>query len=1004
VIHISVLGPVAVEHDGRCVPVPGGKTSELLVRLALEAGTFVGADRLVEDVWAEEAVTTRRNTLQSKIAKLRRAFGDPHVIESADGGYMLAVDASEVDALAVLREKAAAADLLDAGDDRAAAELSASALERYRGELLRGAGDWAVPYRARLDEARMELTETRFAARLRLGGAGEEIGDLESAVEAYPYQEGLWELLITALYRAGRQADALATYQRVRILLADELGLAPGPRLQELERRILVHDSALGIGERAARALEDHAQAGNLPSLAAELVGRETDIAAISDLLASHRLVEIVGPGGIGKTALAIATGRRLAVPGGIWLARLETAATADDVLDAVIAALHVTGGEAALLERLKSSAAVVILDNCEHVLDAAAALAVRLLDAALSLRILCTSQVRLDVDGESVLELTPLALSEAVELFTLRATARRQDDAGDAVHDLCRSLDGLPLAIELAAARTKTLSIAEIGRRLDDRFSVLSDPTSRRPERRRALKATIQWSYELLFPDDQRGLWALAAFAGGAPLPAVERVLEALDVPPSAAIDVVGRLASRSLVIVDDDKRYRLLDSIRAFALEAMAQSGLTERALAAHAGWYADAAGVSTQGVRSSRQADHLAFARAERANLDVALAWSGTHHPLLAIRIVNGFGWAWIVLGDSRGAQRLLRALDAAGEAAPIRDRAGALLLAAWIEASTGRLELAREHIAAATEVADAIDDVDLRARCCYYLAYVVSHHGEFGQALELTDRSSALYQGLDRPWDQAANWLFAARAAISAGDRVRAVEARDQVEHWLRTVDDPWLHVRRDAMLGELARIEHRFDDAVLHIGRAAETSGRLGFRQTEAYQLSSLGRAQCQAGDYVSGAATLELAIEKAEATGDVRLAALARVHLGRVLRATEQTGRARAALDAATAWHRAAGGGEQAALGDCLLAALDASDQVAGAEQRLVAILAQARREDDAPVEVLALDALARIAVGRDDIATARDLCQEADRRMGAASHFITDLDRSDARAVRQIA
>jgi hypothetical protein len=456
--------------------------------------------------------------------------------------------------------------------------------------------------------------------------------------------------------------------------------------------------------------------------------------------------------------------------------------------------------------------------------------------------------------------------------------------------------------------------------------------------------------------------------------------------------------------VIVDDDDRYRLLDSIRAFALEAMAQSGLTERAPAAHAAWYADAAGTSTDGVRSSRQALHLAFARAERANLDTALAWSETHDPLLAIRIVNGFGWAWIVLGDSRGAQRLLRALDAAGEAAPIRDRARALLLAAWIEASTGRLELARRHIAAATELADAVDDVDLRARCCYYLAYVVSHDGEFGQALELTDRSRALYQGLDRPWDQAANELFAARAAISAGDRVRAVEARDQVELWLRTVDDPWLHVRRDAMLGELARIERRFDDAVLHIGRAAETSGRLGFRQTEAYQLSSLGRAQCQAGDYASGAATLELAIEKAEATGDVRLSALARVHLGRVLRATEQSGPARAALEAATAWHHAAEGGEQAALGECLLAALDACDHVAGAEQRLVAILAQARREGDAPVEVLALDALARIAAGQDDIATARGLCEAADRRMEAASHFITELDRSDARAVRQIA
>jgi hypothetical protein len=200
-----------------------------------------------------------------------------------------------------------------------------------------------------------------------------------------------------------------------------------------------------------------------------------------------------------------------------------------------------------------------------------------------------------------------------------------------------------------------------------------------------------------------------------------------------------------------------------------------------------------------------------------------------------------------------------------------------------------------------------------------------------------------------------------------------------------------------MLGELARIEHRFDDAVMHIGLAAEASGRLGFLQTEAYQLSSLGRAQCQAGDYATGAATLELAIGKAEATGDVRLVALARVHLGRVLRALGRTAAARTALEAATAWHRAAGGGEQSRLGECLLAALD------GAEPRLVAILDEATREQDAPVEVFALDALARIAADGGDIATARDLSEAADRCMASASHFITDLDRSDARSVRQL-
>ncbi len=456
----------------------------------------------------------------------------------------------------------------------------------------------------------MQLVETQFSARVRLG-EGDVIGELEAAVAADPFREGLWELLITALYRAGRQADALAAYQRVRAQLGDELGLEPGPRLRQLERQMLEHDPALRpprrqpavAGGRARRAR--HGDRRRRASARGEPARR------------------VVGPGGIGKTALAIATGRTL--PGGVWLVRLESATTPDEVLDTVIAALDVAGGEAALLERLRSTAAILILDNCEHVLDAAAALAVRLLDAAPGLRILCTSQVPLGVDGEAVLELAPLALADAVELFGRRATARHGEPP-DAAHELCRSLDGLPLAIELAAARTRTLSIEEITRRLDDRFSVLSDPTSRKPERRRALRATIGWSYDLLFPDDQRGLWALAAFAGGAPLPAVESVLDALDVPASAAIDVVGRLASRSLVIVEQGAaRYRLLDSIRAFALEAMAEAGATERALAAHAAWFAAAAGASHR-RRAQQPPGRAPRLRPRRARRTSTPRWPG------------------------------------------------------------------------------------------------------------------------------------------------------------------------------------------------------------------------------------------------------------------------------------------------------------------------------------------------------------------------------------------
>ncbi len=1027
---ISVLGPVEVRRAGDLVTVPAGKTSELLVRLALDAGSPVRTDRLAEDLWGEDAVNTSRNTVQSKIAKLRRAFGDTPVVVGGDGGYLLAVDPLEVDAHVVLSRAPQAVALLDDGDDRGAADLCASTLQLFRGEVLAAAGDgeWVVPHRARLEAARMQLVETWCAARLRFSDPGDVIGDLEVAVAEHPYQETLWVLLITSLYRAGRQADALAAYQRVRERLADDLGLDPGPQLRRLEQQVLAQDAALApaiVTPPAAptdHSPADHAPAGNLPSLTTALVGRDAEVSTLTELIADHRLVEIVGPGGIGKTAVAIATARAVDTTsslglGGVWLARLETAVTADDVVDALIAAVNVAGGEAALHERLKGHPSLIVLDNCEHVIDAAADLVARLLEAVPGIRILCTSQVPLDIDGETLFELTPLALADAAELFTVRATAqrtnRRLSENHDAVLELCRSLDGLPLAIELAAARTKTLSIEEITRRLDDRFNVLHDPTSRRPERRRALKATIRWSYELLFPDDQRGLWALATFAGGAPLAAVESVLEALGVPAAATIDVVGRLASRSLVIVDHDQpdgsasvRYRLLDSVRAFALEAMNHAGATETGHGAHAAWFASASQSSTAGVRSSDQAQHLAMARAERANIDAALAWCMVHEPLRALSIVTGFGWAWVVLGDSRAAQRILAALDAAGDDAPADQRAVALLLAGWVEASTGDLAPARRHVAAATAIADEIGDVDLQARCCYYLAYVVSHDGEFRHALELTDRSRMLYDGLDREWDQAANGLFAARAAISAGDEERSVAVSDDVQRRLRSVDDPWLRTRGEAMLGELARLQHRFDDAVLHIGRAVATSHRLGFLQTEAYQTASLGRAQSQAGDDDAGAATLALAVDKAEATGDARMAALARVHLGRVLRALGQTERARAALESAASWHRRAGGGEQAALGDCLLAAMDAVDGTRqaqlDAEARLRTILDEARASGATHVEVFALDALARCAFERGDADVARSMCESADRLMASASHFITERDRTDAHAIRE--
>jgi hypothetical protein len=316
------------------------------------------------------------------------------------------------------------------------------------------------------------------------------------------------------------------------------------------------------------------------------------------------------------------------------------------------------------------------------------------------------------------------------------------------------------------------------------------------------------------------------------------------------------------------------------------------------------------------------------ASSANIDTALAWAAAHDPKMALRTVTGFGWAWVVLGDSRGAQRILTALKSAGGTTSPTDRADALLLAAWIEASTGHLDLARQHIAAATEVAEATGSAGLLARCSYYLAYVVSHDGEFRAATALTKRSGDIYDTIDRPWDRVANGLFAVRAAISAGDVLGSITAAEQFERWLRAVEDPWLQVRGEAMLGELVRLEHRFDDAVDHLGRAAETSRKRGFLQTAAYQVMSLGRG----------------------------------------------------------------------------LAAMDAADRQPGSKARLQVLLRDAQAAEDAPVEVFALDALARIAADDGQLDDAQRLIRDADRRMLAASHFITPLDRSDARWARHAA
>ncbi|GAA4775141.1 hypothetical protein GCM10023200_04490 [Actinomycetospora chlora] len=915
-LEVALLGPVRVLRDGEPVAVPAGRTTEVLVRLALEAGRTVRAEQILDELW--DGGSEGRNTLQSKVSQLRRALGGPDVVVHDRGGYRLAVDPHGIDVGTVehLVDEVAAA--RRAGDAEGVRDRAAAALALFRGEVLQDAGDgtWLAPHRRRFTELRLVLTEDHLAARVALGGGSDVVAELEALTAEHPLREGLWASLVTALYRAGRQADALAAYAQVRRRLAADLGLDPGPGLRRLEERILAQSAALaGVDAIAASDLRP----GNLPPAGPPLVGRDPERRALRDLLAGHRLVTVVGTAGVGKTRTALEVARGLELPGGAWLVRLDGAGA---VPRAVAEALGVTGGEDALRERCAGAASLLLLDNAEHVADDVADLVARLLAGAPPLRVLVTSQVPLGVDGEAVLALEPLPAADAAALFAARAARLPRPVTVDpaAVTDVCRRLDGLPLAVELAAARLTTLSVPELTRRLDDavggRFALLRDPTSRAPARRRALDAAIAWSHDLLDDADRRGLWGLAVFAEGAPLAAAEHVLAALGV--AAPVDVVGRLVHRSLVTadVDSDVRYRLLDSIRAYALDRLADAGLEHAARDAHAAWFADAADHQARTVRGPGQAACLALVRAERAEMDAALAWCAVHDPARGVRTAAGFGWTWVVLGDgAAGAARLRGALAADPSSPRALD---VLLLAGWLEASAGDLDRAEADLDRAAGLATGDRVTDLRRHRAFLRIQQGRPHEVLAEAGAATD--AARREG--RTWETAAALLLGAYGSIVLGDPATAQDAATEALGLLTPLDDAWGLVHARGMLGAIAQAQGRWDAAAGALAEAADASERSGFLGQAALHRTRLGRVEQQRGDHAAALAVLDRALAAARRSGDPRVAATARTTLARVLHDTGDDVVALALLEQADRWYREAGGGEGALLARGLLAVL----------------------------------------------------------------------------------
>ncbi|SFR02748.1 Predicted ATPase [Lentzea waywayandensis] len=700
-MQIGILGPFEVRaDDGTLADVPGARLRALLVALALQPGRVVPKATLVDWIWGENPPADAANALQRLVSRLRKALPDPSV-EGLTDGYRLAVDPDAVDAVRFERLGAHARG--DEGSLRA--QRLRDALELWRGPALQDVGlqdsEAFAAAATRLDGLRLAAVEDRFEAEVDLGRGAELVADLTDLVAAHPVREKLVAALMRALVAAGRNSEALLAYQRTREALADELGVDPSPELSALHVALLRGE----VGRR------EENRKTNLRAELTSYIGKDADVAAVRELVAGHRLTTLIGPGGSGKTRLATETARTLLgdLPDGVWLVELAPIGPDSDVAQSTLAALSLRDallGEATnaepmerLIAAVRDREALLVLDNCEHVIESAAAFAHRLLGECRKLRILATSREPLGITGEALWPVGPLALPDehaglaeienapAVQLLRDRATAVRTDlvvDAGtlSTMARVCRALDGMPLAIELAAARLRTMSIDQLATRLDDRFRLLTGGSRTALPRHRTLRAMVDWSWELLSDAERMVLRRLSVFAGGASLEAAERVCADEAGGPEGqrggrntvveeyeVLDLLTSLTEKSLLVVSDDgaPRYRMLGTIKEYAAHRLVEAGESELARQAHLAYFTGLAETAAPHLLRVEQLIWLATLSAEHDNISAAMRGAlaaGEAHA--AMRLAAGAGWYWWLVGHkSEGLELILAATETPGD---------------------------------------------------------------------------------------------------------------------------------------------------------------------------------------------------------------------------------------------------------------------------------------------------------------------------------------------------
>ncbi|MEV0128106.1 BTAD domain-containing putative transcriptional regulator [Dactylosporangium sp. NPDC050688] len=653
-MRVGILGPLTVEVDGRAVDVGGARLRTLLARLACEPGRLVPVERLAGALWPDAAPTDPANAVQSLVSRLRKTLDGHPALVSGAGGYRLDVPADAVDAHRFERLAGEGRRALRDGDPARAAALLAEALD-----LWRGTPDVDAALAARWQELRLTAIEDHVeAAGPRAPGL---VARLRELTAAHPLRERLAAQLVTALHAQGRRAEALAAFEECRHRLADELGVDPSPQLRQAH--------LLALTDRPG---------GNLRTPLTSFVGRDEDVTRLATQILDRRLVTLVGPGGAGKTRLATTVAARDPHPA--WLVELAPVAEAAEVPAAVLRALDGGGQLEApqrtrradvtdrLAEILAPAAALLVLDNCEHVVDAAARLSEDLLGRCPKLRIMATSREPLGILGETLFPVGPLDPQAAVRLLRDRAEAVRPGfEVTPAAAEICRRLDGLPLAIELAAARLRSFTAEQLAAGLDDRFRLLTGGSRTALPRHRTLHAVVAWSWDLLEQPERDFGAAIAVFPGTFDAGAAAAVAGVPDAGP-----YLDLLVDRSLlqVVAGATVRYRMLETIREFALEELLRAGRAGPVRSAHAAHYLALAERAEPHLRAAAQLDWLARLRPERANLHAAVAHAcDSGDAATAFRLGAACGWFWTFEDNHAEAAGLLgRILAVPGEVPP------------------------------------------------------------------------------------------------------------------------------------------------------------------------------------------------------------------------------------------------------------------------------------------------------------------------------------------------